>query len=577
MIEMIQRFKYAVLLIILFAGGLISGSHAQSRYDSAFIEMAKSYPENLVVFTDRTLYAVNENIQFSALLQSGGKPYHGLGSTVLYAELVNSTGNSLVKGKFQITENRSTGHLGIPSSLLSGIYYLRCYTRWMRNFGSREFSYLPIRVVNPYSKDVAEISTVQGKNDLSPVRRGARLVTASTARQSYHAGEIVDVEFSLSDESIGYVPHACISVVPSGAIDPSAFMYKVNSNPERTMPFHFNFLPEIHGTTISGVVLEKSNQKPAPDTRIHFSILGEEPAYFATQSDQGGRFLINTPSRIGDQEMFVVPEYQSETPIEVRIDNDFSADLLPFDPGSLDLKKDEQALASRMSLHMQLQRAFLADLSTDSAILTLQAEHVPFYGRPEISVKMDEFVNLPNLEEVIGNLIPRTFVTRSSGDVNFMITSENPMISMFPPLILIDHIPVFDMEVIMAIPPSKIDHIDVIPEVYILGDVKYGGILSFTSRQGDLASIKLPEGSYFFDYAAYEPSLIPQGARYSGLAKIPDTRNTFFWADHLELRGNTPHHISFQAPTVPGSYVILFRGLGSDGNIVYGLNYFDVE
>ena len=574
---MTHRFKHNMLLIILFAGGLINVSHAQSRYDSAFAEIALSYPEKLLVFTDRTLYAVNETIRFSALLQSGNEPYHGLGSKVLYVELVNSSGTAVAQGKFLIVKNQSTGKLSIPSNSLSGSYYLRSYTRWMRNFGSQDFSYIPIRVVNPYSSDVLRDKPAPGKNDLSAVPGGIRMVSSSLSRTTYHAGDRVEVEFSLEDGSITQVHNACISVVPSGTIDTTIFQYKVDSRMTGGEPFQLNFLPEMNGTSISGIVREQNNQKPASDTRIHFSILGEESAYFVAQSDPEGRFLINIPTRTGFQEMFVVPEYQQDNPVEVRIDNDFTSEPLPFQAGSFTQQQEEQVLASRLALHMQLQGTYLADSSINNAGLTKGSESIPFYGTPEISVRIDEYVNLPNLEEVIQNLIPKTFVIRREGEVHFLIKSENPMISMFPPLILIDHIPVFDMDVIMAIPPSKLDHIEVIPEVYVLGEVKYGGIISFTSREGDLASIRLPEGSYFFDYLAFQPASIPQGARYSGPGKIPDTRNTLFWMDQLELHKGNVQKVSFQAASVPGSYLILFRGVSSDGDIVYGMEHFRVE
>ena len=566
-----------MLLIILFAGGLINVSHAQSRYDSAFIELAKRNKENLLVFTDRTLYAVNETIQFSALLQSGNEPYYGLGSKVLYVELVNSSGTAVANGKFLIKENRSSGHLSIPSNSLSGSYFLRSYTRWMRNFGSQNFSYIPIRVVNPYSSDVLIDNPSPGKSDLSSAPGGLRSVSASASRPTYLAGDRVEVEFFLEDGSITQVQNACISVVPSGTIDTSVFQYKVDTSPGESIPFQFSFLPEIHGTSISGIVSEQSNQEPAADTRIHFSILGEDAAYFVTQSDMGGRFVINTPLRTGSQEMFVVPEYQPGNPVEVRIDNDFTSEPLPFYPGSFALQQEEQVLASRLALHMQLQGTFLADSAFKNAKLTEETESTPFYGTPEISVSMGEFINLPNLEEVIENLIPNTFVVRRGIGAHLMIDSDNPMISMFPPLILIDHIPVFDMEVIMAIPPSKLDHIEVIPEVYVLGEVKYGGIISFTSREGDLASISLPEGSYFFDYLAFQPSSIPQGARYSGPGKIPDTRNTLFWMDQLELIKGSSKKVSFQSASIPGRYLILFRGVSTDGEIVYGMDHFLVK
>jgi len=571
------NFRHLIVWVVLFAGGLLSGVQGQSRYNAGLAETAERYPENLVVFTDRTLFAVNEILRFSAFLPSGEKPYEGLGSSVLYLELVNSSGSAVARGKYPVVEHRSTGHLGIPSNLPSGIYYVRAYTRWMRNFGAREFTYIPIRVVNPYSGEMTGNALASAENSLSVIPRGPEIVSVSPSGSIYGRGERVEVEFSLEQGSTSHVAHGCISVVPAGALDTTGFRFGVDGKTENGVPFQFNFLPEIHGTSISGIVTGPDNQQPVADARIHFSILGDEPAYFVTRSDTEGRFVIRTPMRTGSQEMFVVPEYQPGHPVEVRIDNDFTSEPLPFHPDALQLSREEQELASRMSLHMQLQGAFLADSGSGQESLFPAVDSLPFYGKPEISVRMDDFVNLPNLEEVIENLLPKTFVVRRGGGAQLIIDSENPMISMFPPLILIDHIPVFDMEDILAIVPSKLDHIDVVPEVYVLGEVKYGGIISFASLGGDLASIKLPDGAYFFDYLAYHPPLMPRVARFEGPARIPDVRNTLLWRDEVELHQDEPLKIHFQAASIPGRYLILFRGIGSEGNMVYGMDHFEVE
>lgn len=556
---------------------LITLGQAQMSYDSAYAALAKKRPEKVLVFTDRSLYAVNEAIQFSATLQSVAKPFPGPGSEVLYVELVNTLGEALVKGKYLLSENRSAGHLSIPSTIPSGNYYLRAYTRWMRNFGAGDFTYIPIRVVNPFSKVVAEESSGTGEDGLNPVQKGSPEVLILAPRPTYGVGALVEIELALMESSISQIQHACLTVVPAGSIDTSAFRHHVDSKPEIPEPFQFNFLPDRNGTAISGTVVASNSGEPAPETRIHFSILGEDPAYLVATSDQDGRFLLKIPERTGNQEMFVVPEHPPDQSLEVRIDNDFTTDALPFYPGSYALQEDEQLLASRLSLQMQLQLAFLAESEPDTSIMTNRIEPVPFYGRPEISVKIDEFVSLPNMEEVIENLIPLTYVVRRGGKADFLIKSDNPMISLYRPLILIDHISVFDMDVVLALPPSKVDRIEVIPEVYVLGDVKYGGIICFTSRQGDLAGMKLPEGSYFFDYATLHPPLAPQGPRYKGGSRIPDTRNTLLWMDHLELQKNTSCKVSFQAASVPGDYLILFRGVSSDGTIVHGLNQINVE
>jgi len=447
----------------------------------------------------------------------------------------------------------------------------------MRNFGPLNFSYTRIRIVNPYTSEVALDKITTGQYQLLTIPKGKKTISVSMTKSTYIQGETIDVEFFIKEGISNQVGHAYITVVPFGTIDTSAFQYELDSKSDATTQFQFVFLPELQGTSISGVVYDQNNKVPASNARIHFSVLGEEPTYFVAHSDQEGRFAVNTPFLTGFQEMFVVPEFQANTSIEVRIDKDFATESLPIQTESLNLLQDEQALASRLSINMQLQKEFKGEPAQDTIDLHDQYEHTPFYRNPEISVEFDEFISLPNMEEVFANLIPRVFVRKHGGREYFLITSEDPMISMFPPLIMIDHIPVFDIESLLAIPPSTIDRIEVVPEVFIKGEAKYGGIINFISRQNNLAGMAFPEGSYFFDFTALQTALSTSNAEYSGPGIIPDTRNTLFWLDHLELQRDSASKISFQAASIPGTYVILFRGVSSDGSIEYGFNSFEIE
>jgi hypothetical protein len=577
MSDMKRVYTYCMFLAALLQGELILPMNAQTVDDSAFIKLAKSRPEKLVVFTDRSLYAVNEIIRFTAILQSGAYHASGPGSDVIYAELLNAAGNAVTKGKYLLSANRSSGYLSIPPSIHSGNYYLRCYTRWMRNFGAGDFSFIPIRVVNPYLKEVEEVSTEPGKQGLSVIHIDKPAIFCSTKKHTYVAGEKVDIEFTPVNGSISHIQEGCVTVVPEGSIDISALLYRVDDNPGIEEPFQLKFLPDRKGTAISGSVMNDITGEPSPGTRIHFTILGKDPAYIVTTSDQEGRFLIRVPARTGNQEMFVVPEQKPDAPLEVLIDNDFSTEPLPFQAEPFSLQENEKILASRISLQMQLQQNYLSASENDTTGIATQTEYIPFYGIPEISVKLDEFINLPNMQEVIVNLLPKIYVVRRGGSEYFMIKSENPMISQYQPLVLIDHIPVFDMKVVLAISPSKIDRIEVIPEIYVLGEVKYGGIICFTSREGDLAGMTLPEGSYFFDFTALQPPLVQPHPRYPDGSRMPDTRNTLFWKDHMEFDKEHPGKISFQAASVPGNYLILFRGVSSEGEIVYGSDHIHVE
>lgn len=570
-------YRHKTILALLIICGWLAGIRAQSRYDSSYAELASMFPENVVMFTDRTLYSVNEVIRYSAVLQSGGNPYRGIGSTVLYVELVDRSGLAVAKTKRPIATDGASGQLTVPSNLTPGIYCLRSYTQWMRNFGSLSFTYLPVRIVNPYSKKASANGPVQQEHGMQAEPPGVRTIEITIPGQTYGRGETMDVEFSITGSASDHAGHVCVTVVPEGTIDTTLFRYKARTDTVHTPYFQFNHLPEVNGTTISGIAVERVHDRPAADIGIHFSVFGQDPDYFVARTDQEGRFQVITPKRFGVQEMLVVPESRPGILVEVQIDNDFTSDPLPFDPGSMNLNREELILASRLSLNMQLERAYLKEADTGTSAFPQQAGLPPFYGIPGFSVKIDEFVNLPNLEEIIENLIPKTYLVRREGGKSFWIKGENPMLSLFPPLVLVDHVPVFDMDVILAISPARIDHIDVIRDVYVLGDLKFGGIISIASKSGDLAGIQLPEDSYFFDYPGYQPSLPPRIEGNGSPGKIPDTRNTLYWKEGFELKKEKSFTANFRASSTPGKYLILVRGILSDGTLAYGTARFEVK
>ncbi|MGW8315423.1 MAG: hypothetical protein ACWGNV_07470 [Bacteroidales bacterium] len=565
-----HRFFLAVLAVFL----MVTGIQAQSGYDSAYTEIAETLPENLVIFTDRTMYAVNEEVRFAAILQSDGNPYRGPGSTVMYAELLNQEGSAVVKSKVPIAGDHAAGHLAIPSNLNPGIYYLRGYTRWMRNFGSRTYAYVPVRIVNPFSTTPGEKASGPDENG-NPLRsKGVKAIDVILTGHSHGTRDSLEVQISVNRRIKGSVRHVCVTVVPEGAVDTALFAATAEPDPGQETPFQFNFLPELNGTTISGLA-KTPNGTPASGIGIHFSLFGQDPGYFVAETDLEGRFQVKTPKRYGIQEMLMVPEHIPGNRIEVQIDNDFATDPLPFHPVTFHLDKKELDLASRISLNMQLERAYLKDPEVDTSLLTGQTGTYPFYGVPGTSIKIDEFVNLPNMEEIIENLIPKMYVVRRGGGDALLLKGENPMLYLFPPLILVDHVPVFDMEVFLSIPPSRIDHIDVLRDVYIMGDMKYGGIISITTISKDLAGMQLPEGSYFFDDLGYQSPFSKR--RATGPGSIPDTRNTLLWEDQLDLKEDVPSKVHVQASSTPGKYFILVRGVLTDGTLVYGSARFEVK
>ena len=79
-----------------------------------------------------------------------------IGAVYYTWNLLLASGDAVTQGKFILREGISTGSLQIPSGTLTGLYYLKCYTRWMRNSGPGTFSFTPLKIINPNRMEVAD-------------------------------------------------------------------------------------------------------------------------------------------------------------------------------------------------------------------------------------------------------------------------------------------------------------------------------------------------------------------------------------------------------------------------------------
>ena len=91
---------FLVLLVIKLPD--VTGQH--SPFDPDVYREASLIREHVEVFTDRSIYAVNEPINFRADLVVEGLPEGRSWSSILYVELVSTTGTSLARAKFELSD-----------------------------------------------------------------------------------------------------------------------------------------------------------------------------------------------------------------------------------------------------------------------------------------------------------------------------------------------------------------------------------------------------------------------------------------------------------------------------------------
>ena len=554
---------------------------AQTPFDAGQRDEAKQIQEHLQVFSDRSVYAVDETIHFVAYHRVSGPIGANPWSSVLYVELIASTGEALAQGKYRLSGGSAEGALSIPTASLTGNYYLKCYTQWMRNRGPHSFSYIPLKIINPYRSDVignAETESTAGSAQKESFKEG--MLEISSSSQSVQGGR--EVVFQVKGAATVFTDplRCCVTVIPAGSIDLSGGQYK-NAPLAASDSFRVSFLPDLgNSVSISGTVVGP-DQETVPYTTLHFSLLGEVPDYFATMSDKHGRFVFSTPTGVDNvQEFFVTPEQEEGSGLEVRIDQEFDSQPLSLPAEPFQLSEDELELARRIALNIQLTKAFIpGDFPLDTSVLEEYSEgnSIPFYGTRVKRLLIDDYVRLPNLEEIFINLIPEVQFYRKQGKNKIRILSDNNSIGIYRPLIMIDHISVFDHDALLTLSPEKIERIDLINDIYLKGNVAFGGVLAIYSRKGDMAGIDLPKGSYFFDYESFHPVLSLMEAPPLQDDRVPDTRNTLFWAGNLLLEQGKHIEIPIRAPSTSGNYVILVRGISPGGEVYSATATFSVE
>jgi hypothetical protein len=116
-----------------------------------------------------------------------------------------------------------------------------------------------------------------------------------------------------------------------------------------------------------------------------------------------------------------------------------------------------------------------------------------FYGAPDNSYVLDDYTRFATLEEVFREFIAEVKVTRQGN--SFRLNVINRPFKVFfdnEPLVLLDGIPIFDVDKLMELDPLKLKKIDVIARKYYLGQLLNYGIVSLFSFDRDLAGYQLP-------------------------------------------------------------------------------------
>jgi hypothetical protein len=550
------------------------------------LSLPSSLNERIEIMTDRNIYAVGEKILFAGINIIPQELDTTCWSQVLYMELLTPGGTTVARGKFPMRCSLASGYLNIPEDLLTGNYYLVTYTKWMRNFSPSCFHYRLVKIINPFSPqlETSNLSNGEGQTlewEQKPVKAS---IACITDRAFYGQREKVSLTISIPEASGSLTNTYSVTVVRKGL---NGTMRTLEIRPEMVQDQRhpgIMYLPETSGLSLSGSMVSMDSSTFIPEALVSLAVLGRKPEYRVIRSGPGGSFCFALDSMHGQRDLYITSNHEDRH-FAIRIDNDFANPLVKFPEMPFILSESEKELASEIIFNMQVSSHFHSNgkKTTEPPEEGQDTLNRAFYGLPSNTVFIDDYIELPTLKEVLIELVPGVFPRVRNNEPYLIFTGNKltfTLINQYSPLLMIDHVPVNNLEGMLLMSPKKIQRVEMLNEIYIIGNTTYGGILNIITKKGDLGGIDLPEHSFFFDFTAFLPQdelVFPQYEDQEFDPENPDYRNCLYWAPRVRVSPGQQIMLDFYTSDNSGDYRVLIRGVAPDGSILQGSCDFRVE
>lgn len=344
----------------------------------------------------------------------------------------------------------------------------------------------------------------------------------------------------------------------------------------KNKPAAFSFLPEYDGHIVSGKVVNPATNTPANEVVAYFGVPGKRVQLFTSKSDSSGHLLFNTKDLYGPGEIVVQTNTQKDSTYRIDILSPFSEQYSKNTLPALSVTADMQKSLETQNLDMQVQNIYSG--SKIKQFYEPVVDSAGFMGKPDKSYKLDDYTRFTTMEEVLREYIREVYVARESKRFHIKMISEKGFLE-GDPLVMLDGIPIFDIDKVVALDPLKIRKLDVIRDRYFWGPADAEGIMSYTTYKGDLAGVELDPHAVVVDYEGMQLQRVFYSPVYDTetqvAGRVPDFRNLLFWAPTIHTGIQGKNQVSFYTSDQDGQYIGVIQGITANGEA--GSQYFNFE
>ena len=514
--------------------------------------------EKIFAHTDRNYYQTGELIWFSLYNVNSNKVVPSVVSKLAYVELLDSANKPVLQAKIRLDSGRGTGSFYIPAYVATGIYTFRSYTNWMKNFGAESFFHKELAIVNAANGQRTyrlSAGTPGAGNDKQTLK--IQVQPDKTVYGNRQKVKLTISSTASADLSIGV--YRLDSVTGE---DPSGIGMLAGGDNNINDPGSFPFPPEYKGHFVNGRMISRNTRMPSKNVTGYLSVMDDANSFFNSRTDKEGRikFLI---TKLNSADSIVVQTHSLyDRDQQIEIESPFF-DQYAGKKTSLFSPTDEfPATVLEQSINAQVNQLYYENQLNRFRII--KNDSAPFYGKEDMHYLLDDFTRFSKLEDIFREYIRPVGVTKRQGSFHLTVFNEtNRYIIDQEPLVLVDAVPVFDMNTLFTYDPLKVKTIDIVQDKYFRSGAVFPGIISLTTYRGRTDGQMIDPNAMVLGYEIVQKrrSFFSPVYENGGSANLPDFRSTLYWNPslHTDTSGNAV--VEFYTSDLDGEFLISVQGM----------------
>ena len=308
--------------------------------------------------------------------------------------------------------------------------------------------------------------------------------------------------------------------------------------------------------------------EPAPGIGTYLSTPSKIVQLYTARSKASGEVQFEMKDFWGPRKVIVQTNTSLDSTYQIKLHSPFSEEYTTSRLPEFALQPGVENNLLRRSIAMQVQDIYYSDRSVNFAGGAVDSS--AFYGKADETYFLDDFIRFTVMEEVMREYVSGVMVRKRRGGFHFLVLN-NVRKTLFQddPLVLLDGMPIFDVDRIMGFDPLRVKKLEVFTSRYYLGPLHFPGVVSYSTYAGDLGGFALDPKSISLNYDGlqrqrtfYSPQYETQKQRES---RMPDRRHLLYWNPQITLDKNGTQQLEFFTSDLTGNFTIVVEGLNKNG------------